>query len=146
MPASVAFWDTSAIIPLCCAQEFSLAARRRRRQFKESVIWWATPVEIHSGIHRLFRERLLAENEMGNAQIVWRKFYLGSQIVKPDDDLLNLAITIPAVYNLRALDAFQLAAALVWCGERPRNRPFVCADKRLGDAASDAGFNVVSLI
>jgi uncharacterized protein len=45
-------------------------------------------------------------------------------------------------FPLRAADALQLAAALVWCGERPRGRWFVCADRRLGAAAAAAGFEV----
>jgi predicted nucleic acid-binding protein len=122
MPVSFAFWDTSAIIPLCCAREFSFEARRQRRQFDESVIWWATPVEIHSGLDRLFREELLTESDLQVAQNTWTKFYLGSQIVKPDEDVLDIAVNIPAKYNLRAMDAIQLAAAVVWCGEKPRNR------------------------
>ncbi len=146
MPVSIAFWDTSAIVPLCCAQEFSFEARRQRRQFDESVIWWATPVEIQSGFGRLSREQLLTEGDLRVAQKTWTKFYLGSQIVRPDEDVLDIAVNIPATYNLRAMDAIQLAAAMVWCAEKPRNRPFICADSRLGNAAVDAGFNVISLL
>lgn len=146
MPDSVAFWDTSAIIPLCCAQQFSSEARRQRRNFDGSAIWWATPVEIQSGFDRLFRERLLGDRDLRSAQASWKKFYLGSLIVKPDDDLLSVAVDIPSRYNLRAMDSIQLAAALVWCSGRPKNRPFVCADNRLGEAATDAGFEVISLV
>ena len=60
--------------------------------------------------------------------------------------VLSIAVELPEKFGLRALDSFQLAAALEWCSERPRNRPFVCADKRLGNAADEAGFDVVSLI
>jgi hypothetical protein len=44
---------------------------------------------------------------------------------------------------LRALDSFQLAAALVWCKEMPRGRQFVCCDVRLAEAATKAGFDVL---
>jgi predicted nucleic acid-binding protein len=110
------------------------------------VIWWATPVEIQSGLDRLFREELLTESDLQVAQNTWTKFYLGSQIVKPNEDVLDIAVNIAAKYNLRAMDAIQLAAAMVWCGEKPRNRSFVCVDNRLGKAASEAGFNVISLV
>jgi len=36
----------------------------------------------------------------------------------------------------------QLAAALVWCQERPRRRSFVCFDDRLSLAAEKVGFAV----
>lgn len=66
-------------------------------------------------------------------------------VVAPTSVLLEIAIDLPETYAVRGLDAFQLAAALIWCKEKPRNRPFVCADVRLGRAASEAGFDLVSL-
>jgi hypothetical protein len=41
---------------------------------------------------------------------------------------------------LKALDAFQLAAALLWRNEKPRGRVFVCDDTDLAKAATKAGF------
>jgi hypothetical protein len=38
--------------------------------------------------------------------------------------------------------SMQLAAALVWCGERPNRRPFVRFDERLSRAAAAVGFIV----
>ncbi|MDQ7843436.1 MAG: hypothetical protein QN141_11835 [Armatimonadota bacterium] len=40
---------------------------------------------------------------------------------------------------------FQLAAALVWCRERPRGRSFVCLDRALALAAGTLGFAVVRI-
>jgi hypothetical protein len=37
----------------------------------------------------------------------------------------------------------QLAAALVWCNERPRRRVMVCFDERLAAAAEQAGFTLI---
>ena len=141
-----AFWDTSAIVPLCCFQEFTFAARRARRRFSLSVVWWGTPVEVYSTIDRLKREGALTAEERDKAELDWETLYVRAGRIAPDDELLRLAISIPAVYNIRSADAFQLAAALIWCDQKPRNRPFICADKRLGGAASDAGFEVISLI
>ncbi|MBA2334454.1 MAG: type II toxin-antitoxin system VapC family toxin [Blastocatellia bacterium] len=145
MSDSVAFWDTSAIIPLCCNQEFSFLARRIRRTLDLPVVWWGTPVEVHSGIERLRREDFLNEAKSRQAIDGWQKFHLRARKIRPDDAVLKLAMSMPAAYKIRALDAFQLAAALRWCGERPRSRPFVSADYRLCEAAGDAGFDVVSL-
>lgn len=146
MRASFAFWDTSAIIPLYCNQVTSAESRRLRRQFGELVIWWGTHIEVHSGINRLFREGLLNSLQSRKALEKWTRLYSRARAIKPDDKVLRVAVSLPSEYNIWAMDAFQLAAALVWCGERPRNRPFVCADQRLGQAATDAGFDVVSLM
>ncbi len=59
--------------------------------------------------------------------------------------VLEIASDLPDKYGVRTLDAFQLASELVWCNEKPRNRPHICADERLGQAVSDAGFEVISL-
>jgi hypothetical protein len=44
------------------------------------------------------------------------------------------------VHPVRAADALQLGAALLWRGEPGRAAEFVCLDERLRDAASREGF------
>ncbi len=83
---------------------------------------------------------------MSVARRQWKKFLGPAHEVKEMSRLLSLAVDLPEQYGIRSLDAFQLAAALVWCNEKPSNRPFVCSDKRLSEAATAAGFDVVSLI
>lgn len=146
MRVNVAFWDTSAIIPLYCNQAVSPEGRRLRRQFKEPVVWWGTHVEVYSGINRLLREALLTDVQSQKALEKWGRLYSRARSIKPDDNVLSIAASLLISHNIRALDAFQLAAALVWCSERPRNRPFICADQRLGDAAATTGFDVISLL
>jgi hypothetical protein len=63
--------------------------------------------------------------------------------VLPSGRVREIAEGLPEQYGLRALDSFQLAAALVWCREQPRGRLFVCCDVRLADAATKAGFDVL---
>ncbi len=138
-----AFWDTSAIIPLCCVQEFSSKARTTFRRFPKPALWWGTPVEVQSAFKRL-KDHEVLPNER-SAIRHWSKFRAKAVEIMPDGALLSIAESIPSTYGLRALDAFQLAAALVWCNERPRNRPLICADQRLSDAARDAGFEVVTI-
>jgi hypothetical protein len=48
-----------------------------------------------------------------------------------------------AAHPLRAADALQLAAALVWTGEAAAGEAFVCLDERLRDAARREGFEVL---
>ena len=145
MKTKAAFWDTSALLPLCCFQQTTQAAHRVRRQLSQMIAWWGTSVEIRSGVSRLFSESSISEKDRGVTIQRWHNLLDGLDVVEPTATLLEIAIDLPETYGVRALDAFQLAAALVWCSERPRNRPFICADKRLGDAASDAGFDVILL-
>ena len=62
--------------------------------------------------------------------------------ILPSVTLRSLAKELPDTHRLRTADAAQLAAALVWCRERPRKRPFVSFDVRLRTAASELGFVV----
>jgi hypothetical protein len=48
-----------------------------------------------------------------------------------------------AVHPLRAADAFQLAAALIWAEEKPRGLEVVCLDQNLREAALKEGFEVL---
>ena len=63
--------------------------------------------------------------------------------VQPSSRLRALAEHNLAAHPPRAADAFQLGSALIWCGSRPRGRPFVCLDERLRTAASCSGFAVL---
>jgi len=65
--------------------------------------------------------------------------------VLPDDEVRDLAAQALDKYSLRAADSMQLAAALVWCEQRPPRRNFICGDKRLALAASAVGFSVLTL-
>lgn len=47
------------------------------------------------------------------------------------------------VHPLRAADALQLAAALVWAAESPQGLELVCLDRRLKEAALKEGFTVL---
>ena len=139
---AVAFWDTSAIVPLCCAQAFSAKARALRRKFPHVTIWWGTTVEVHSALNRLVQEGKLSGKSHQSATNIWQGLEAGARIINPVDRVREIARGLPNAYGLRAMDSFQLAAALVWCQERPSNRPFITADVDLSDAATQAGFSV----
>jgi predicted nucleic acid-binding protein len=109
------------------------------------IVWWATPVEIASGIARVQRGGSLKPKAISAAFVrldslraVWRE-------VPPSEHLRDLAAMMLSQFPLRSADSLQLAAALVWCKERPSRHAFVCADVRLSDAASKAGFAVERL-
>ncbi len=69
----------------------------------------------------------------------------GWREILPGEQLRHLATRLLDIYELRAADSLQLAAALTWCQERPSNRNFVCGDERLSKAAESAGFSALQL-
>ena len=145
MRTEVAFWDTSAIVPLCVLQDSTQAARQANISFPIRMIWWGTVVEMRSSFARLKKVGELDDSAFDIAARKWLGIANRSRVVPPVSALLDIASELPEEYGIRALDAFQLAAALIWCNKRPRNRPFVCADKRLSVAAKDAGFEVIEV-
>ncbi|MBM3773481.1 MAG: type II toxin-antitoxin system VapC family toxin [Acidimicrobiia bacterium] len=138
----MAFWDASAIVPLCCSQPASAPGRQLRRELKRMVVWWGTPLEARSAFARLVRDadispddRVAAVKLLGQLRVTWDE-------ILPTEQLRSLAEELPDAHRLRAADTAQLAAALVWCRGRPKQRPFVCFDERLSTAASALGFSV----
>lgn len=65
--------------------------------------------------------------------------------VVPAERVRDLAQGLVESHPLRAAEAMQLAAALVWSAESPRGRPFVSLDQRLAAAAAAEGFEVLTL-
>jgi predicted nucleic acid-binding protein len=145
MKTEIAFWDTSAILPLCCSQIFTAQSKKWLRKYPKIVVWWGTSVELNSGLARLKRDGHLTEKEAVKASRLWENLRKTTRIVSPVERVVELANDLPENYGLRALDSFQLAAALVWSQEKPRRRPFITADERLAKAAEKAGFAEILL-
>ena len=145
MKTEIAFWDPSAILPLCCSQIFTTQSKKWLRKYPKIVVWWGTSVELGSGLARLKRNGDLTDKEVVKALRLWEKLKKTCRIVSPVERVVELANDLPENYGLRALDSFQLAAAIVWCQEKPRNRPFVTADEKLAEAAEKAGFTKIFL-
>ena len=141
-----AFWDTSAIVPLCCFQAQTTEAAKAVRIYARQVTWWATPVEVVSSFNRLRREENLTEE--GKQQALNRLAYLRSRWteVQPTSEVRQTAERLLNVHKLRAADSLQLSAALVWCSHRPRGRHFIGSDGDLAKAAEVEGFTVVRVL
>lgn len=141
MSLPVAYWDSSALVPLCVPQMQTTQACALYETYGV-VSWWATQVEMISGLTRLER--------MG--QITHEQYLVGKQLVRDivrdwisADSTGNIAVdacSLLELYPLRAADALQLAVALEACEHKPRGYVFVTADQRLADAARQSGFSV----
>ncbi len=139
-----AFWDASALAPLCVQEGTTNQVRRHLRQYAP-VVWWGSVVEVHSAIARLHREAALSLSERDGALSRLALLTQGWREILPDDALRNIAGRLLDTYSLRAADSLQLAAALIWCQQRPEGKTFICGDRRLSEAAESAGFVVAQL-
>jgi predicted nucleic acid-binding protein len=140
-----AFWDTSAIVPLCCFQNSSSKARQLARTYGRQIVWWATPIEAVSALQRLVREGHISPRD--SAQSYARLLYLRNHWneIQPTDQVRAKAEQLLRMHKLRAADALQLSAALVWCNNHPRQHTFIAADDALLNAAQIEGFAALSL-
>ena len=137
------FWDTCAIVPLLVQEARSEVMKSIRQEDEELVVWWGTPVETSSVFARLRREEKLTQSEeqqLRNRISALAEYW--TEII-PSDAVRNLAHRLLLRHPLRAADSFQLAAALVWAGDRPEDNVVVCLDGRLRDAARAEGFTVL---
>ena len=142
MKINLSFWDTSAIVPLCCFQDKSQELRTLRRKY-EVVAWWATSIEAQSALNRLVSQNVISQNAYAQSfqrleiqKDTWRE-------IQPTEKVRELVKKLIETENLRTLDALQLASALVWCFEKPKGRIFICCDDKLSEAAEKIGFAVL---
>lgn len=138
----MAFWDSSALVPLCINEPRSILAGRLWKQFPKKFVWWETSVEICSALERLEREtkispaqRLRAEKRLQTLEKAWIE-------IQPISRIKELAKTFPVQYKLKAADSLQLAAALIWCKEKPKGKNFVSGDEKLINVAESVGFTI----
>jgi predicted nucleic acid-binding protein len=138
----VKFWDASALIPLCLHERHSSALKRLARDDEAFVAWWGSPVECLSAFARLRREAALTEIEEEQARRILRVLQEAWTEVEPANVVREQAGRVLRLHPLRAADALQLAAALVWCQGVPLQQEFICLDQRLRVAARREGFMV----
>src|ERR1035437_6289349 len=122
-----AFWDTSALIPLCVWQRSTSTVQALSAQYQK-VVWWYTPVEIRSGFARLVRMGQMTPNEHVQARVRLDRMRSEWQEVDPSEKLREQAERLVDRFPLKAADAQQLAAAMVWCIGRLKGRAFISVD------------------
>lgn len=137
------FWDSSALVPLLLPERRSAALTRLASTDDLPVLWWAAPLECLSAVHRIQREGRLRTPDSRAALARLRRLTEDFDVVGATDPVRRTAERILAAHPLRAGDALQLGAALIWCEDRPAGERFVCLDRRLREAAAIEGFVVV---
>jgi predicted nucleic acid-binding protein len=135
-----AFWDASALVPLCVHQSITPSVASLYKSY-QAVVWWATPLEIASALARLVRTSEINSSDCAKARQVAAVLADEWLVIQPSDSLRARATQLVDRYDLRAAGALQLAAALDWCEEAPQGQVFLTADQRLREAAVLSGFD-----
>jgi hypothetical protein len=106
------------------------------------ALWTLTPVEITSALWRQVRAGLLNEGSALNAEARSHELMAFAHVVVDIEMSKALAQRLLRVHALRAGDALQLGAALVWSNGRPEGRIVHTLDERLALAARLEGFEI----
>ena len=134
------FWDSSAIIPLCLKEKASEAVKGLMKDDEDIVVWWTTYIECLSALSRRQREGVLTSGDATKARAVLSALAAAWSEVQPTELVRLRAERLLSIHPLRAADALQLAAALVWAQETPRGLDFVCLDQNLRESSLKEGF------
>jgi len=137
----MSFWDSSAVVPLLLRQPATHRVQEILRARGVPVVWWGALIECHSVVERLRRDAELSLEHRQQALAVLAELAASWQEVQPTPAVR--AVRLLSVHPLRAADAVQLAAALVWAGEKPAGCILVCLDSRLRECAQREGFTVL---
>jgi len=137
------FWDSSAVIPLCLEEPHSSTVTALAKSDQELVVWWGTRVECRSALARRRREGRLSSDSERQATEVLAALAEAWAEVQPTEAVRQRAERLLRVHPLRAADALQLAAALVWAEEEPPGLEVVCLDANLAEAALKEGFSIL---
>lgn len=107
------------------------------------VVWWATRTECISAFMRQVREGDLSVADERQAREVLGTLVQAWIEVQPSGTVRGTAERLLAVHPLRAADAFQLAATLLWCQGQSAGMVLVSFDTRLREAGYKEGFSLL---
>jgi hypothetical protein len=131
-------------VPTIVPDERSSRMSLLLRSDPERTLWWASPVECQSALARHHREGRLSAMLVEQGLHRLTELIQAVDIIAPNLRLRDRAGRLVAAHPLRAGDALQLAAALMWCDDEPgATTSFVCLDTRLRDAARREGFAIL---
>ena len=137
------FWDYSAIIPLCVKEPASDRIKNLAEEDGDLVVWWTTRVECLSAMARRRREGVLATPAERQARTALSALAGEWSEIQPTELVRVRAERLLMVHSLRAADALQLVAGLLWTEEATAGAGFVCLEQNLREAAMKEGFTVL---
>ncbi len=137
------FWDASAVVPLCLRESRTTPLRNLVEGDGAIVVWWATPIECYSAFARLRRDDVLTRANEDQAREAVARLAGEWTEVQPSHQVREMAARVLLLHPLRAADALQLAAGLLWANGQAARHHFVCLAQRLREAAQREGFEVL---
>ncbi|HKJ91209.1 MAG TPA: type II toxin-antitoxin system VapC family toxin [Oceanipulchritudo sp.] len=138
------FWDSSALTPLLLEEAESDLREAQLGRDSVIIVWYGTLAEIESALNRRKREGSLPRPEERKARARLNLLAEAWIEVQPTAALRDRALRLLRTHPLRAADAFQLAAAVIFCEDQTTGFPFLTGDHRLRDAAEAEGFTTGS--
>lgn len=114
-------------------------------QDPEIITWWGTRTECVSAFNRKVRDGNITPLGLAWAYVLLHQLHNSWTEVQAIEDVRELADRLLETHPLSAADAFQLAAAMIWCDQLPQGREFVSLDARLWIAARAEGFTTLSV-
>lgn len=136
-------WDTSALLSLLLSEEGSGQLEQIASSDRKKALWWGTKMEAIAGVRRQRRVDAVGEPTLLRLISAIERAAAEAYEIQPTQEVRKAACRLLRVHELRAADALQLAAAVVWCDHDPSGRGFVCLDARLRNAAEREGFDVL---
>lgn len=136
------FWDASAVVPLLIIEPHTPTAKSLLDRDSGIVMWWGTSLECSSALARSRREDRIDRSSYDIGRKLMQTLQRASFEIQPSDEVRHRADRLLGAHALRAADALQLAAALIWCQERSAGAGFVCLDRRLRQAVRAEGFDL----
>ncbi|MGI8551859.1 MAG: type II toxin-antitoxin system VapC family toxin [Dehalococcoidia bacterium] len=137
------FWDASAIVPLQVEEVTTAEVQALLQEDPLVAVWWGARVESTSALMRLVRESRMSREEIGQIREFFKEYFEEADEVGPTTEVRDLAEDLLARHALRAADALQLSAAVIWSRTVTASAEFVCLDNRLREAARNEGFGVL---
>ncbi len=135
------YWDSSAVVASILNEKNSIMIDQFVKTLPAQKIYTAviTPLEVESALQRRVMERSITPKELNAARITFTEFRRRAFLVIADHMLLDTALHLQKIYNLRPGDAIQLASARTGT-DNPSKVYFLCLDEKLSHAANQEGF------
>ena len=137
------FWDSSALVPLFLDEPRSSSVHALFEHDPRLMVWWASRVECTSAMARAARDGRLDMPSKELARERRAEMFDGADEIAPGEEVRARAERLLALHPLRAGDALQLGAAIIWARERTVGQALVSLDERLREAARKEGFSVL---
>lgn len=113
----------------------------------EMAFWWGAPLDWWEALLAAQRRQKISAADLQRARGVLDHLRSRGFEVQPTEEVRSRAQRLLSVHTsvhpLRAPEALELAAALVWCRERPQGAGFVSLHPPLRLAAALEGFRVL---